>query len=78
MRLLLADTILFKINRNDVGVLHMNLPIAKGQKFDTVEDKGYIRFASIEDEVKGIESFMLKVPQKIFEKVHSKLVELAE
>jgi hypothetical protein len=58
----------------------MNLPIAKGMEFETVEDKEnrYIRFASIEDEVKGVECFMLKVSQKIFDKVHSKLVELAQ
>ena len=65
--------------RNDIGVIHFNLPIAQGMDFETTEDKGqsYIRFASIEDKDKEIKVFMLKVAPKMLSKVHSKWVELA-
>jgi hypothetical protein len=66
--------------RNDIGVLHMNLPIAKGMTFNTVKDTSnncYIRFASIEDEVRGLESFMLKVSPAMLDKIHAKLLAMA-
>jgi len=62
--------------RNDIGVLHMNLPIAKGMTFEKVKKK-FIRFVTIEDEVRGMECFMLKVSPSILDKLYSKLAEMA-
>jgi hypothetical protein len=66
------------IFRNDIGVVHLILPIAKEMTFEKVQKKcAYIRFMSIEDEMRGLECFMLQVSRKVFDKLHVKLVEMA-
>ena len=68
--------------RNDIGVVHLNLPIAKGMEFERIVDRenggAFIRFASIEDGAEGFGTYLLKISPKLLDKVHSKLVELAE
>lgn len=64
--------------RNDIGVVHLVLPIAKDMKFEKFHKKfTYIRFMSKEDEKRGLECFMLQVSRKVLEKLHAKLVEMA-
>ncbi|KAL3798170.1 hypothetical protein HJC23_005731 [Cyclotella cryptica] len=64
--------------RNDIGVIHLLLPIAKRMTFEKVEKKSaYIRFVSVEDENRGLECFMLQVSPKMLNKLHAKLVEMA-
>ena len=63
--------------RNDIGRIHLNLPIAKGMKFEKVDTK-YIRFASVEEEGAVVQCFMLKVSTNIMDRLYSKLVEFAD
>ena len=61
--------------RNDIGRVHLNLPIAKGMKFENVNNQ-FIRFASVEEGA-GVQCFMLQASTRIFDTLHSKLVEFA-
>ena len=67
--------------RNEIGVVHFNLPVATGMAFEKVEkigDGGHIRFMSIQDETKGLQAFTLKVGStKMLNKLLAELENMA-
>ena len=66
--------------RNKIGVVHFNLPIARGMKFERAETKtgsGYIRFMSIQEESQGLQAFMLHSGSKMLDKLMAVLENMA-
>lgn len=65
--------------RNEIGKVQLNLAVGKGMPFEKVLKKSskgtaaYVSFAAVEDEAKGMESFMLQVKPEMLDKIHATL-----